>query len=318
MLARARAHNQLARTVYQTRKRTGQATDQRQASDFFRVSSTFECDRKLYYGRTGAKIWTPFTPRTREKMELGDLLHDHIRGVLIPRYTPWYVKNWNPEVLMDMDYHVRIPILDARRPKSGTVLTETIKVNLSGHPDGQLWRQKLQKSQAMLEVKTTNTFSYRKTTNLGFQDPTHWSKSYLIQGNRYGNIWNRLHPKEKVPALCVLVYNVNGDEDKITHLPWRDYWFKLDKAVFAMDLRRLATIERSIRDGQVPERYYQKPDWQCRGCFYHRLCWEEDWKKEQVKAKQPRRSRTRPAGSSADSRQISTVSKPSRAGDVSR
>jgi len=238
-------------------------------------------------------------------MELGNLLHDHIRGVLIPQYTPWYVKNWNPEQLLEVTYDVE---LDG----------EIIKVTLQGHPDGQLWRQRLRKPQAMFEVKTTNTFSYRKTTGLAFQDPTHWSKSYLVQGNRYGNMWNMLHPDKKVPALCVLVYNVNGDEDKITGLPWRDYWFKLSKEAFAADLRRLAIIERSIHDGQVPEKFYQKPDWQCRGCFYHRHCWEEDWKKEQAKAKQPRGSRTRPAGSSADSRQVPAAGKPFGAGDVSR
>lgn len=283
---RARAHNQLAKAVHRRRVSQGRTADQKPASDFFRVSATWECDRKLYFGRIGKRIWTPFSPSTKEKMEKGDLMHDYIRGVLIPEYTPWHVRDWKPEDFLQVTYPVELG-------------GEVFHIDLRGHPDGTLWKKGLKKPQALLEVKSTNTFSYKKINNLAFQDPTYWAFSYFVQANRYAHMHNHLHPDQKVPAICIIVYNVNGDEDDLTKLPWRDWWFKLDTDLFHEDLRRLASIERSIRDGQVPESCYTKPDWQCRGCFYHRHCWPEDWKKQQAKAKQPRRSRTCPAGSIA-------------------
>lgn len=303
MLRRARAHNQLAQAVHRTRKRLGPATDQKDATDAFRMSGTSECDRKLYYGRKGAKVWTPFDPCTREKLEKGDLLHDYIRGELIPKYTPWHVSDWNPETLLETTY---------------AFPSEGVSFKLNGHPDGILWRKGCKYPQALLEIKTTNTFSYKKTTGLAFQDASHWSKGYLIQGNRYANVWNTKYPEARVPAICLFLYNVNGEKDKLTSLPWRDYWFKPDTDLFMMDLRRLACIERSVRDGRVPERHYTRPDWQCRGCFYHRHCWEDDWKKLQAKAKQPRGSRPRPPGSLEDTSQVPAAGRPFGSGDVSR
>lgn len=313
MLKRARAHNQIARAVYRTRVREGKTADQKAPSDFFRVSSTYECRRKLFYDRTGTKVWTPFEPFRRCKFEAGDLFHDYVRGTLIPRHTPWYVTSWNPEVLLERTYEVKIPRLDAPKEK------ETIRVRLKGHPDGILHRHGCVRPQGLLEVKSTNTFSYKKIHSLAFQDPTHWSVSYLRQANRYAHMWNELHKSEaRVPAIVVFSYNTNGDEDDLTKLPFRDYWYKPDKKAFELDLINLAIVERSIRDDQVPEKHYSKPEWQCRGCFYHKQCWPEDWKKQKAKAKQPRRSRTRPTGDIADARPVPTAGRPLGSGNVSR
>jgi len=50
---------------------------------------------------------------------------------------------------------------------------EIIEVDLCGHPDSVLWHKDRAKPQALLEVKTTNCFSYRKINSLAFQDPSY-------------------------------------------------------------------------------------------------------------------------------------------------
>lgn len=295
----ARIHNQISRAAFKTYKRRGPKLDQGLPTSYFRVSDTYECDRRLYFKRTGAHIWNPYSPVTREKFAKGNLLHDHVRGFVIPKLTPWVVSHWQPEELLTCRYEI-----------------DGIKLEMRGHCDGILWKAKLKKPQGLLEVKSTGLFSYKKTTSLNFTDPTHWSISYPIQGNRYLHMWNELHPEEKVPAIVILVYNVNGDEDPLTNMPFRDYWFKPDHELFAQDLRRLARIERSIRDGEIPKAYYEKCEWQCKGCPYFKQCWPEKFAKAQEKAKQPRRPRASATSSVKVPRRVPAAGRPLGTGDV--
>ena len=303
MLTRSGTHFRMAKAVYRNQLRKAKALDQTEPTDYFRASATHKCKRRMYYARTGHPVSVPFEPCSREKMRKGDILHDWIRGELIPDNSDWYVEGWNPEYEVRGSYPVTL--------SDGNVYI----VHLIGHMDGILRKRGLIRPQGELEVKTTGDTPYKQTTAKAFGDPEHYSYSYPKQANRYLHLWNGMPGQlsaDMLRAIIIFVYNVNGTKDKITNLPWRDYWFKPSTPKFNEDLLFLATIERSIQRGEVPEKYFQKVCWECRKmCPYFKSCWPKDFKKESKKPKYSRRSRTRTAGSLALPGFVPTAGRPS-------
>lgn len=251
------------RIAAQVRDGVGQEeTDkpQREQVDFYRVSETSKCDRRVYYARTSEPVSNPFPPETIEKMKKGELLHDHLRD-LITKHSGWTVGRREEEF-------------------TGIFKVGDVNVKLVGHTDGVLSSKRSRRPIGILEVKTTSDWSYKQIVKLDFKDPSHYSAGYLLQGNRYVHLYNLMDTKTKlvkrhmlIRSICICIYNVNGTVDDLTGFPMRDYWFAADTELFHRDMRRLAAIERNVIDGKIPERYYQKITWECTGCLWFDTCW---------------------------------------------
>lgn len=282
-----RSAGYLSRMIAEQMRNHSQNDSIRPAVDpgFFRVSNTKDCPRAVQYGRLSVPPSNPFQPDVLEKMAKGDLLHDRIRQVLIPRYTPYRVAYHEPEITLKGVFTAHV----------GFGQQETIAVPLEGHCDGLLYllnaglpldyamfaEPPLFNPKALLEIKSTSFRGYKATAENVMQAP-HYSASYIKQGFRYIALWNQKYPHQSVDQLCVFMYDVNGDADSSTGLPMKDYWFEFSPKMLADDLQHLAMVERDVRDGKVsPKGYESKTDWHCKGCLWCDTCWGKRARKPQ-------------------------------------
>jgi hypothetical protein len=250
------AHNLLAHEMRDSALAWSWTHDQPKRRDplMVRCSELDNCLRAVAYSALGTPIDNPWDLNTREKLEKGNLLQDRIRGFLIPELTSWWVSCWKPEV------ELSLPVPGAEVP-------------LVGHPDGIL-NHKFSGERALLEVKSTSSFGYNSVCKGAFTNPEDYSMGYWRQANRYFQMWNRLFPKHSVDTICILLYNVNGNEDPLTEIPLRDYWFDGSKAAFEEDLKRVRHLEEALRHEKLPAREYALDHWRCKGCLWKHRCWD--------------------------------------------
>lgn len=228
-----------------------------QPRNYYRVSDTFTCPLRHWHVRTGEIPSDPPKAPDLFRMSTGDVLHDFIRRIVIPSYTDYTVTCWEPEELMKACF---------------TVNKQDIW--LHGKADGLLIHRKTGEP-ALLEIKSTSTFGYRGTLKANFQDPYHYSMSYVKQAIRYCGLWNKAMKGryKQVSQYVILIVNRNADMDKndAQTVQMMDYWFHYDKQDFESDLAYLAMVQKQIKQGQ-PSRL-DKPGVDCDLCTRKTRCW---------------------------------------------
>lgn len=239
-----------------------------EARDYFRMSETTPCPRRLYYSRKGERVSNPFPPAVRMKMELGDIVHNYIR-MKISEVTGWMITNQEEELVLKngADGLQLIGHLDG-------IIRQCVSSSPEASTPMNILSSKSRSPIAVLEVKSTGEYGYASVKKTAFRDPTHYSHKYLIQGHRYIAAWNKKYPKEKVDTLCLILYNTNASPDKDTGVVFRDYWFKFDKHLLEDDLAFLSAVDKKIKAGEEPARGCLKDSMECKGCLYRDGCWE--------------------------------------------
>lgn len=223
----------------------------------YRMSETGLCQRKIVYARTNTPKSNRPEPYELERMDKGDALHDYIRNVVIPTYTGYQVIEQEDELHLGQDgiiFDGHTDGLLATKPKSKRIKPKPI---------------------AILEVKTMSDWGFKEVEKRNFEDPTHYSMGYVRQGNRYCAAKRKKYPD--LNMICILCYNCDGKPSKVTQLPFRDYWFHFDQEALDRDIEQRIQLEKGIKDGHLPPRYYPaKGDWGCKICSWRDRCWDVD------------------------------------------
>lgn len=225
------------------------------SKEVFRGSWTDHCDRRIYYQRKGVRYSNRFSAGVMMKFARGNIFEPWIRDVLIPKYMGKLVTEAQQLVWTTAPGNVKI----------------------EGHIDGILRDPHGREAPSLLEIKTTSMYGYKGMCQEGFLNRDHWTWGYYVQAQRYAWLWNHApqNKNDTVKRVVLLVFNVNGDEDKKTGVPFRDFRFKLDERVVLDSFSRLARIEEAVVNDALPERYYtDRKDWHCQGCTYLDTCWE--------------------------------------------
>lgn len=302
MLQTKGKHNQLSAQIVSA---MNEERDLKESRSFYRVSETTMCARKLAYGKLGIQPSNPFDARIRSKMQMGDALHDWVRGILIPGYTGYDVTHWDPDKTKET--FLLKTFVTTSSSITGGVTTE---VTFGGHIDGILRAKSSPKGGGatrgrgkprssgkssttqpqgakegglgrppgdgpwLLEVKTAGGWSYGHVKKLAFADRTDYSFGYVRQANRYVRLWNDTYPKDPVMGFVIFVVNTDGKVDPDTRGIFRDYWFEYDEELFQQDLILRARIERRLDKNELPERLYLDPTgFECSGCLWEDACW---------------------------------------------
>jgi hypothetical protein len=220
------------------------------------------CGRKIIFGRFRVRATNPLPGVVIEKMDKGSALHDYIRNYLLPQagFEVWH-----------QEYAFKIPVEIGRKT-----------FHVSGKIDGILVHKG--KPLALLEIKTTGSWGYKGVLRSGFNGE-HYSDEYFTQANRYAHLWNQAiasqDPKDPnwkptiplVNGICILLYNVGGEEDPETGVAMRDFWFDQDIIGFRKDMTRLRGLEELCEAKELPPHPYQETDFLCKGCQYKKVCW---------------------------------------------
>lgn len=247
----------LATAVYQSIVKAKRVEAKaKKGRNYFRGSETTDCNRRLWYARMGTPIDTVDQPISEGKSQKGNLIHDWFRKTYLPAHLPgWRLENMEEEIELE-------------------VMVKGVKVRIILHKDGLLISPK--GDRYIFELKTTSGFGYKACLKTKMQDPTHYSYSYRKQSNLYFWAEKQKYPKKRLDGVCLVLYNVNGDEDSDTGLEWKDFWFAFDPALLNKTLEQRATVQKSVKRNALPKRGFEVIGWECAGalpCPWLDTCW---------------------------------------------
>lgn len=256
------APNRLAKAAMENLPSIIRADQRNKVRDYFRGSDTGSCARKIWYTRTGAVPSSSTQPNNWYKMKKGDLFHDFIRNQVLANHAGYRVEYQEERVDAVFEFEDGTPV--------------RILGNIDGiiRYAGKSW---------ILEIKSTSSWGYKGAVKaLKTGELEHYAFGYYKQANRYGWAWNATRTPERpiVHGVIIFIWNVNGDEDPDTGLPFRDFWYELDGDLIQEDCGFLGEVETDIREGRQSARGYTEVSYECVNMCDHCLsCWPKGQRK---------------------------------------